>query len=63
MTELSQEIWRDLNHNKPNRMKILEERIDVEFMMNMIDEIYDFNYKDAREMWKIKEKKIEDKYL
>lgn len=63
MTELSQEIWRDLNHNKSNRMKILEERIDVEFMMNMIDEIYDFNYKDAREMWKIKEKKIEDKYL
>lgn len=63
MTELSQEIWRDLNHNKAKRMKILEERVDVEFMMKMIDCIYDFTERDFKEQWIIKKEKIEREYL
>lgn len=63
MTELSQEIWRDLNHNKANRMKILEERVDVEFMLKMIDEIYGFTNNNCQDMWKIKERKIKEEYL
>lgn len=63
MNELSSEIFRDINHREINRMKILEERVDVEFMLNMIDEIYFFSEKDKEKMWEIKKNKINSNYL
>lgn len=63
MNELSSEIFRDINHREINRMKILEERVDVEFMLNMIDEIYYFSDKDKEKMWEIKKNKINSNYL
>lgn len=63
MCELSNEIYRDINHCKASRMNILEERVDVELMLNMLDYIYDFTEKDVELMWEIKKKKIEGKYI
>ena len=63
MNELANELFRDINHREINRMKILEERVDVEFMLNMLDEIYYFSDKDVEKMWEIKKKKIDNKYL
>lgn len=63
LNELSSEIFRDINHNESSRMNILEERVDVEFMLHLIDQIYDFKYTDVRSMWESKTKKIKEKYL
>ena len=63
MNELANEIFRDINHREINRMNILEERIDVEFMLNMLDEIYFFSDKDKEKMWEMKKKKIDDNYF
>lgn len=63
MNELASEIYRDMNHGEVKRMKILEERVDVELMLNMIDEIYYFHDKDIKGMWESKKKKINKKYL
>lgn len=63
LNELSNEIFRDINHNESSRMSILEERTDVELMLAMIDEIYEFNEKNKGIMWESKLNKIREKYL
>lgn len=63
MNELANELFRDINHREINRIKILEERVDVEFMLNMLDEIYYFSEKDKEKMWEIKKNKINTNYL
>ena len=63
MNELANEIFRDINHQEINRINILEERVDVEFMLNMLDEIYFFSDKDKEKMWEMKKKKIDDNYF
>ena len=63
LNELAYEIFRDINHNKTNKKKILDERIDVELMLNIIDAAYEIEEKEKIKKWKSKKRKIERKYL
>lgn len=63
MTELENELWKDMNHNNSSRIHILEERIDVELMLHILDTVYDFSAKEKVKMWEYKKEKINKKYL
>lgn len=63
MNELANEIFRDINHDEVIRAKILEERVDVELMLKMLDQIYCFEDKDIKFIWELKKNKINEKYL
>ena len=63
LIELEMNLIKDITKGNVSRLKILEERVDVELELNMIDLIYDFSDRDIEGMWKLKKKKIIEKYL
>lgn len=60
---LEMNLIKDITKGNVSRLKILEERVDVELELNMIDLIYDFSDRDIEGMWELKKKKIIEKYL
>lgn len=63
LIELGMNLIKDITKGNVSRLKILEERVDVELELNMIDLIYDLSEDDVKGMWELKKKKIIEKYL
>jgi hypothetical protein len=63
LNELQEVIIRDVTHGECDRKHILEERVDVELMLHLIDEIYCFSDFTRINEWCRRKKKIEKEYL
>lgn len=57
-SELQKELLKNINRGKDNKKEILEEFVDVTFMLRQIKAIYDFTDKEIQEELEVKMSKV-----
>lgn len=57
-SELQKELLKNINRGKDNKKEILEEFVDVTFMLRQIKAIYDFTDKEIQEELEAKMSKV-----
>ena len=60
MTELTKELLKNINRGKENRKEILEEYVDVLFMLEQIKEIYSLRDEEIEQQYVLKMEKVKE---
>lgn len=60
MTELAKELLKNINRGKENRKEILEEYVDVDFMLKQVKEMYEFTDEEIEQQYVLKMEKVKE---
>ena len=60
MTELEKELLKNINRGQNNRKEILEEYVDVLFMLEQIKEIYSLRDEEIEQQYVLKMEKVKE---